>query len=567
MIEKGFKNVTPKMRAGSHILYIFNQVDKYIDNAVDFILDGVLNNEVILFVDTKESFENVFKKIRMMGYNSIQLERLIFVDSTETYIIDNQFNLKKTGDLIGLLNPYFEMGCTIRTWGQVLLTDHISTLERLRIFESNSDEFILKSNLISVCAYNGQTTSAYIQNELMRTHTHFMTDSEYIPSPLYDRNYLQIPSKEEIEKQKSIEKQYRNLKSINKRLAQENELISIKNMAITESEQKLRMVFEQLPNPIIIRRDSRILLINDIAKKQLLINSNNISKKHHLHKFFEKYKEYSYLTEKDTVHNHNFTLNNGEEKHYIIKSVELLFEGEPSILHSFLDISQEKENEKIIVRSEKMRVAGELAASIAHEIRNPLTAIKGFFQLMNREQENGMYYSVIDDEITRIEQITSELLTLAKPHTERREIHNIVHLIEGVIILLTSQANFYNIQIINQVKSKELYINCDETKIKQVFINLIKNAIDSMESGGKIILKIYEIDDNIQVKVIDQGNGIPKELMNKIGEPFYTTKEKGTGIGLMVCFQIIESHEGTIKVESNYGSGTTFTVTIPSSIR
>ncbi|RVT57020.1 ATP-binding protein (plasmid) [Niallia taxi] len=163
--------------------------------------------------------------------------------------------------------------------------------------------------------------------------------------------------------------------------------------------------------------------------------------------------------------------------------------------------------------------------------------------------------------------MTSELLTLAKPHTERREIHNIVHLIEGVIILLTSQANFYNIQIINQVKSKELYINCDETKIKQVFINLIKNAIDSMESGGKIILKIYEIDDNIQVKVIDQGNGIPKELMNKIGEPFYTTKEKGTGIGLMVCFQIIESHEGTIKVESNYGSGTTFTVTIPSSIR
>ncbi|MDK8643302.1 histidine kinase dimerization/phospho-acceptor domain-containing protein (plasmid) [Niallia taxi] len=162
------------------------------------------------------------------------------------------------------------------------------------------------------------------------------------------------------------------------------------------------MVFEQLPNPIIIRRDSRILLINDIAKKQLLIISNNISKKHHLHIFFDKYKEYSYLTEKDTVHNHNFTLNNGEEKHYIIKSVELLFEGEPSILHSFLDISQEKENEKIIVRSEKMRVAGELAASIAHEIRNPLTAIKGFFQLMNREQENSMYYSVIDDEITRI---------------------------------------------------------------------------------------------------------------------------------------------------------------------
>ena len=123
------------------------------------------------------------------------------------------------------------------------------------------------------------------------------------------------------------------------------------------------------------------------------------------------------------------------EKNYIVKSIELSFEGESAILHSFIDISQEKENEKLIVRSEKMNIAGQPAASIAHEIRNPLTAVKGFFQLMKQRNENEMYYTIIDDELSRIEQITSELLTLAKPHSENRRIHNIVQLIEEVKII------------------------------------------------------------------------------------------------------------------------------------
>jgi two-component system sporulation sensor kinase A len=100
-----------------------------------------------------------------------------------------------------------------------------------------------------------------------------------------------------------------------------------------------------------------------------------------------------------------------------------------------------------------------------------------------------------------------------------------------------------------------------------VFINLIKNAIDAMENGGNIVLHVMEIKESIQIQVMDQGCGIPKELLDKIGEPFYTTKEKGTGIGLMVCYQIIENYGGMIEMDSTEGIGTTFTITLPTAAK
>ncbi|MGM0901776.1 MAG: ATP-binding protein [Bacillota bacterium] len=564
LIEQDSTYTLPPMEAKSHILYIFNQVDKYIENAVHFILDGLRKNEVILFVDTMESFEKVMNELREVGYHSSRLSQLIFAESTETYVIGDEFNLDKTGDLIHLLNPFYEKGLRIRTWGQVLIPHHESTLERLSIFEKNSDDFIAKSHLISVCAYNGLAISAFHQNELMRTHTHFMTDSEFIISPLYDRTYLRTPSIREKEQLRLIAKQNQELRDKNISLAYKNKMISLKNKVIAESEKKLQAVIEQLPNPMIIRRASRILFINDTARRQFSINSQNIEKENHLHQFFQKYHENaSVRSETNKVQNHHFILKNGDEKYFIVKSIELMFEGEPTILHSFLDISQEKENERLIVRSEKMNIAGELAASIAHEIRNPLTAIKGFFQLINREDEHEMYHNVIEDELSRIEQITSELLTLAKPHSEKRRNLNFVQLVKEVTFLLTSQANSKSIVMLLEVERNEMYISCEETKIKQVFINLLKNAIDAIESGGKIVLKMKEIDNHIEVQVIDEGKGIPKELIKRIGEPFYTTKDKGTGLGLMVCFRIIENHEGTIKVISENGVGTTFTITLP----
>ncbi len=215
-----------------------------------------------------------------------------------------------------------------------------------------------------------------------------------------------------------------------------------------------------------------------------------------------------------------------------------------------------------------MNIAGELAASIAHELRNPLTSIKGFFHMLkNSGEEKELYYNIIEDELSRIELISSELLSLAKPHSENRKSHNIVQIIEEVKLLLTSETNMKNIELHLDYSNRELYICCEDTKIKQVFINLIKNAIDAMEGGGTIILQITEMKESVQIQVIDQGCGIPEDLIDKIGEPFYTTKEKGTGIGLMVCYQIIENYDGTIEMDSTEGIGTTFTITLPTSAK
>ena len=180
---------------------------------------------------------------------------------------------------------------------------------------------------------------------------------------------------------------------------------------------------------------------------------------------------------------------------------------------------------------------------------------------LNEDKE--MYYNIIEIELSRIEQISSELLTLAKPNSDNRSSRNIVQIIDEVKMLFTSTSNMKSIEINLQTSEEELFIYCEVTKFKQVFINLIKNAIDAMNNGGSITIKVMKVEENVQVQIIDQGCGIPKILLDKIGEPFYTTKEKGTGIGLMVCYQIIDSHKGTIHVKSQVDIGTTFTITLP----
>ncbi|KRE82524.1 hypothetical protein ASG89_14820 [Paenibacillus sp. Soil766] len=548
-------NSHSKEGTGAHILYVFNEIDRYIGNAVSFIIEGLVKNEVVLFVDTVELMDRIKGELKSNGFTDNHLQNLIFADSAQSYFVGDQFDADRAGMLIELLRPYFEKNYQIRTWGQVPCMEHNFLLESLRTFEYNSDKFIALTGLISVCVYNGFTTPAYLQNELMKTHNYFMTDSEYCLSPLYNRENFKSPSSEELERLRRLEKQ-------NSELRNRNDQLTVENQLIVQNEQKVRTIMDQMPIPVIIRRKSSILFMNREAQKQFSIADPNVVEE--LRHFFEKYDRDAGVSANRKLQQHPCIINNGKKIYYLVQSIEMIFEGETAVLYSFVDITHEKENENLIIRSEKLNVAGELAAGIAHELRNPLTAIKGFFTMLKKTDERKeMYYRIIEEELSRIEQIASELLTLAKPHSDNRTTHNLIQIIDEVKILLTPQANMENIEIFVQSNSEELYISCEDSKIKQVFINLIKNAIDAMKNGGHIILEIKEVSDTIQVLVIDQGSGIPAEIINKIGEPFYTTKEKGTGIGLMVCFQIIESHDGTIQLDSKVGIGTTFTITLP----
>ncbi|MDF2659698.1 MAG: sensor signal transduction histidine kinase [Paenibacillus sp.] len=232
---------------------------------------------------------------------------------------------------------------------------------------------------------------------------------------------------------------------------------------------------------------------------------------------------------------------------------------------SLRDMSDRKHAEELMINSEKLSLAGQLAAGIAHEIRNPITAIKGFVQLMrNGYAEKKEYFDIIASEITRIEMILNELLILAKPQTVKLERQDIRVLLAQVTTLLDTQAILNNVQIVTEFSPGITHISCDENQLKQVFINFIKNAIEAMPGGGEIVIRLKrEGTDRIRLSIIDQGCGIPEHVLGRIGQPFYTTKENGTGLGFMVSKRIIENHHGTVKVTSCESSGTTVDVVLP----
>lgn len=225
------------------------------------------------------------------------------------------------------------------------------------------------------------------------------------------------------------------------------------------------------------------------------------------------------------------------------------------------DFTEERQAHELLLRTEKLSVVSELAAGIAHEIRNPLTSVKGFLQLVRSQViENPMYYDIMLSEIDRIELILGELLMLAKPQAAHFQQKNICSLIREVITLLEAQANMCNIQINTKSVQDEIYVNCAENQLKQVCINFIKNAIEAIPSGGELTIDLETDKENVFIRFIDQGIGIPEHVLDKLGQPFYTTKEKGTGLGFMVSKKIIENHDGMVQVISEENKGTTIEI-------
>ncbi|WP_134701091.1 ATP-binding protein [Ammoniphilus sp. YIM 78166] len=220
------------------------------------------------------------------------------------------------------------------------------------------------------------------------------------------------------------------------------------------------------------------------------------------------------------------------------------------------DITERKNAEKLAIQSEKLTVAGQLAAGIAHEIRNPLTALKGFLSLIENGKIKEEYVKIMKSEMDRIELILNELMVLSKPQETKHNIIDVRIILNHVIALLETQANMEGVEITTEFDDKELLILCDENRLKQVFVNLVKNAIEAMTQGGCITVQCRELKVvDIAIRISDQGSGIPKEKLARIWEPFFTTKEKGTGLGLMVTHDIIKDHMGSIKVQSQVGKG------------
>ncbi len=192
------------------------------------------------------------------------------------------------------------------------------------------------------------------------------------------------------------------------------------------------------------------------------------------------------------------------------------------------DISERKKAEEILLQSEKLSIVGELAAGVAHEIRNPLTTIKGFVQLYKWENGANEINELILSELGRIESITSEMLTLGKPQAVQLHRTNLRELLENTLELLSPQANMENIQFKLCVEESSFFITGEKNQLKQVLLNVLKNAIEAMPEGGDIHITLQKgAEAECVLSVKDEGCGIPEELLPRLGEPFYSLKEKG----------------------------------------
>ncbi|HDR3888104.1 TPA: two-component sensor histidine kinase [Bacillus cereus] len=215
--------------------------------------------------------------------------------------------------------------------------------------------------------------------------------------------------------------------------------------------------------------------------------------------------------------------------------------------------------------TENLAVIGTMSTTIAHEIRNPLTALKGFTQIQKeRNLEDTMSYEIMLQEIERINEFVSELMLLGKPKPTNYEGCNIREILLYVVQLMESYATQYKVKFHLQVDGNLPVINGDDKQLKQVLLNIIKNGIESMPEGGDIQIHAYEkVGENLCISVEDQGFGIENEEIEKIGKAFYTTKENGTGLGLMITYKIIEEHQGSIAIQSSMGVGTKVEIYLP----
>ncbi|MFE4570072.1 PAS domain-containing sensor histidine kinase [Paenibacillus chitinolyticus] len=229
------------------------------------------------------------------------------------------------------------------------------------------------------------------------------------------------------------------------------------------------------------------------------------------------------------------------------------------------DVTRRRETEERLRTSEKLSAVGQLAAGVAHEIRNPLTALKGFTQFLQSGAEGKQeYYEIMMSELNRIDLILSELLMLAKPKASEFAWLNPELVIRHVLALLEAQAILKNVQFLTNVDGSLSGMMGAENQLKQLFVNLLKNAIEAMPDGGLITIRLQEqVDKRICFAIADQGSGIPQDLIDKIGVPFYTTKDQGSGLGMMVSRKIVEEHKGTLQIESVIGEGTIVYVRLP----
>jgi two-component system sensor histidine kinase HydH len=231
------------------------------------------------------------------------------------------------------------------------------------------------------------------------------------------------------------------------------------------------------------------------------------------------------------------------------------------------DLRALKALQQRVERTERLAALGRLAAGVAHEIRNPLGAIRGLVQYFQatwkEDSEQRGYLDVIIREVDRLNRVVSDLVEFARPRELQREPHDLAEIVRHTVALMQSDVRAKGIHIVHELAEGLPPLAVDRHLVLQALLNILLNAIEAMESGGVLGIRLADGPACIELAIQDSGRGIPPDHLSRVFDPFFTTKPQGTGLGLAIAHSVIQAHDGEIAVDSTPGKGTTVTLRLP----
>lgn len=333
-----------------------------------------------------------------------------------------------------------------------------------------------------------------------------------------------------------------------------------------------RQIVENSLNAIwILSEDGKILYCNNACIDLLKITTRKdiFSKKswHFLHPDFhdigkERLKRVLINRENLETTEVKMITSDGEVIFVELKSVPFYKDNNVFAQVIMQNITKRKAAEKLLSNSEQLASLGQLTAGIAHEVKNPLTAVKGFLQLM-KEASSHTYLHIMESELDKALNTLQKLLQVSKPdlHDEPLVPIDFCHELTHLVSLF--QEKLYKVESELDLKNSEKRVIGKRNLFQKAFFNLIKNALEAIEDKGKIKIEHYCENEWIHVKVSDSGIGIAPEKVKLLGTPFFTSKSEGTGLGLTQVYTTVNEHNGIISVQSKLGEGTTFHIQLP----
>jgi len=276
---------------------------------------------------------------------------------------------------------------------------------------------------------------------------------------------------------------------------------------------------------------------------------------------FEREQIIGKLHKKEAVRDQeiHFCVKSGEQRLGLFSAAKVDIEGEPCILGILTDITERRKMENEYTRLDRLKLAGEMAVSIGHEIRNPITAVRGFLQIFeSKYSEDKEILHLMIEEIDKANAIITEFLTLSKNRLVLRKPVNLSTLLTGILPFLQASARMQHKKVILEAEQVPDML-LDDKEVYQLILNLVLNGLESMTEGGVVTIKSMLEDENVVISVQDQGSGIAPEVMEKLGIPFFSTKDQRPGLGLAICYGIADRYKAKIDIDSG-ANGTVVSV-------